>query len=155
MHSFIGGIFAFFVCKDIGKKLRDQVNFKMRAHTYLRVFLILIPQILINLAGVLSFGLLSHRCNIISGDLERWSTGTSKEDLLNRSRNSRDYLSGYLALCEQPIAILKENIDGGSFFQLIREENQRAVFSILRTKKDLARNVSPDKWESVHKPSLS
>jgi hypothetical protein len=149
------GSFAFFLCKNINKELNDQIKFKMKAHTYLRVFLILIPQILINLVGVLSFGLFSHRCNIISGDLERWSTGTTKEDLLKRSRNSRNYLSGYLAPCEQPIAILKENIEGGSFFQLIREENQRALFSILLENHDFAKSVSKDRWEKDHKPFLS
>jgi len=145
---------------NLGEKLQLQTELKMKSFTYFKSLGVLIPQIFINLTGALSFGLLSHRCNLASGDLERWASGTTKEDLLTKSRNYRIYEREYIAPCEQPLAILKEGYKDTSgsvsFSDVTRaDDSRRWVYSILATRDNFAPHINSKTWNSGFKDQVS
>jgi len=121
----------------------------------LRSLIVLIPQLLVNIAAVLTFGVFSYYLNWISGDLERWALGDSRVDLLRVTRNARCARKRYLAPCEQPIAILKKEYTPKkltfSFKEVVREDDRRQVFSCLSRDDDFPYNIKPHIWKNVKK----
>ena len=73
----------------------------------LRALAIFVPQFLVNLSSILTFGLFSTWFNRISGDLERWCFGVSKKSLVFTVLNKRLKENIYAAPCQQPKCIIK------------------------------------------------
>lgn len=150
-------IITFF--SSLGVKFNDKTKDKAfnmwKGQSPLRSLIILMPQILINLAGVLTLGFLSYRLNWISGDLERWAVGDSRDDLINITRNARIARKDYLAPCEQPITILSNGISLDTqkpfplFEAISNNEGRRQVFSILYNSSDSRKNVTINEWKEL------
>jgi len=89
------------------KKVRKLVPFRALA--------ILVPQFLVNLVSVLTFGLFSTQLNRISGDLERWSFGVSKKSLTFDVLNRRLKDNSHAAPCQQPKCVITLSLTKESF----------------------------------------
>ncbi len=113
----------------------------------LRALAIIVPQFLVNLSSILTFGLFSTWLNRISGDLERWSFGVSKESLVFTVLNKRLKENVYAAPCQQPKCIIQnftkeENVD---MQDVIPEHQWRSILPMLINQSYFEKCIPMDK----------
>lgn len=72
----------------------------------------LVVQFVLNLLSALTFGVFSHHFNHLSGDIERWISGDTHEEINSETRNRRSDRSSMVARCQQPLFVIDKLYKG-------------------------------------------